>query len=203
MVISKRIIVFFLILGLLSRRWRRRRRCRPGRLRGRHPLAWLCHGGRSRGRGSLGRSCDVQFGEVGRLRGRGGVAAGHGLFALQCNHCGGCVSWSCACIAGMGHTSVKVGLLGEFVIGITIGVDRSVELLKGHECMHKLIVGMEQASKPLLVLDMMDLLSVRYIVRRNSTRGDARIVTLFAGEVYKLRIAPSQPGCRKFVPSRG
>lgn len=63
----------------------------------------------------------------------------------------------------MGHTSVKVGLLGEFVIGITIGVDRAIELLKSHKCMHKLIVGMEQASKPLLVLDMMDLLSVSYI----------------------------------------
>lgn len=44
------------------------------------------------------------------------------------------------------HTSVKVGLLGEFVIRVTVGVDRSIELLKSHERMHKLIVGVEQAS---------------------------------------------------------
>jgi hypothetical protein len=54
-------------------------------------------------------------------------------------------------------TSIKMSLLGKFVIRITVRVNGTIELFERHESMDKLIIGMKQSSKPLLFLNMMDL----------------------------------------------
>lgn len=44
------------------------------------------------------------------------------------------------------QTSVEMGLLGELIVRVTVCVDRSIELFKRHEGMHKLIISMEKSS---------------------------------------------------------
>jgi hypothetical protein len=34
-----------------------------------------------------------------------------------------------------------VGLLGKLVIRVAIGINRPIQLLKGHECQYELVVG--------------------------------------------------------------
>lgn len=55
------------------------------------------------------------------------------------------------------RTSVDVSLLGEFVVRVAVGVDGLVQLLKRHESMHELVVGMEKAAEPLLALHKVNL----------------------------------------------
>lgn len=50
-----------------------------------------------------------------------------------------------------------MGLLGEFVIRVAVGINRLIQLFKGHEGMHKLVIGMEEATEPLLILNEMNL----------------------------------------------
>lgn len=58
---------------------------------------------------------------------------------------------------GSWPTSVNMSLLGEFIVRIAVGVNGLVQLLKGHEGMHKLVVGVKQAAEPLLALHEMYL----------------------------------------------
>ena len=50
-----------------------------------------------------------------------------------------------------------MGLLGHFIIGIAIGIDRPVQLLKSHQRGNKLIICMKEGSKPLFGVHIMDL----------------------------------------------
>ena len=48
-------------------------------------------------------------------------------------------------------------LLSQFVLGVAVGVNRAVQLLEGHQSHDELIIGMQQATKPLFVLYVMNL----------------------------------------------
>jgi hypothetical protein len=48
---------------------------------------------------------------------------------------------------------VLVRLVRHLVFRVAVRVNRSVQLLKRHERQHQLIIGVEQAAQPLLVLD--------------------------------------------------
>ena len=48
-------------------------------------------------------------------------------------------------------------LLGYIIIGITVGIDGPIELLKSHQSSYELVIGVEQTSKPLLGFDVIDL----------------------------------------------
>lgn len=54
-------------------------------------------------------------------------------------------------------TSVHVSLLGKFIVGVTVGVDRAVELLKRHERRDKLVVGAKETAEPFFGFNMVDL----------------------------------------------
>lgn len=54
-------------------------------------------------------------------------------------------------------TSVHVSLLGKFIVGVTVGVDRAVELLKSHERRDKLVVGAKETAEPLFGFNVVDL----------------------------------------------
>lgn len=54
-------------------------------------------------------------------------------------------------------TSVHVSLFGQLIIRVTVRVDRAIQLLECHERHDQLVVGMQQAAKPLLRFDVMDL----------------------------------------------
>jgi hypothetical protein len=56
-----------------------------------------------------------------------------------------------------------MGLLCEFIVRVAVGVHGLVELLKGHEGVNQLIVGVEQRPQPLLVIDVMNLCSPRLV----------------------------------------
>lgn len=55
------------------------------------------------------------------------------------------------------HTSVQVRLFGNLVVRVAVGVNGLIELLVRHERVDKLIVGMQQATQPLLMLDVVNL----------------------------------------------
>lgn len=48
-------------------------------------------------------------------------------------------------------------LFCEFVIGVTVGIDRAVQLLKRHERGDELVVGLDEGSKPLFGFDVLNL----------------------------------------------
>lgn len=48
------------------------------------------------------------------------------------------------------HTAVEMGLLGELVVRVAVGVDRAVQLLEGHQGCDEFVVGVQQAAEPLL-----------------------------------------------------
>jgi len=48
-------------------------------------------------------------------------------------------------------------LFCEVVVRVAVSVDRAVQLLERHECSHKLVVRVKQASEPLLGFDVMNL----------------------------------------------
>lgn len=48
-------------------------------------------------------------------------------------------------------------LLGNLIIRIAVRVNRLIKLLIRHERMHKLIVGVQQATEPLLMLYIVNL----------------------------------------------
>lgn len=50
-----------------------------------------------------------------------------------------------------------MSLFGEFVVRVTVSVDRLVQLLKGHESVDQFVVGVEERTEPLFVVDMMNL----------------------------------------------
>jgi len=54
-------------------------------------------------------------------------------------------------------TSIPVGLFGKLVFRVAVGVNGAVQLLKCHESQHELVVGVEETTQPLLVLDIMNL----------------------------------------------
>lgn len=56
-----------------------------------------------------------------------------------------------------------MGLLSELVVRVTVCIDRAVELLKRHEGVHKLVVGVQQSTQPLLFFNMMDLNIVSFL----------------------------------------
>ena len=58
-------------------------------------------------------------------------------------------------------TPVKVGLLRELVLRVAVSVDGVIQLLVGKERQDEIVVRLEQAPEPLLVLHMMNLPSVR------------------------------------------
>lgn len=63
-------------------------------------------------------------------------------------------------IGGLGpdrHTSVKVSLLGELVVGVAVRVNRAVQLLECHQRRDELIVCVQETTEPLLRLHMMNL----------------------------------------------
>jgi hypothetical protein len=53
-----------------------------------------------------------------------------------------------------------MGLLGQLIVGVTVSIDGTVQLLKGHQGVHKLVVCMEQAAQPLLIFDVVNLMHV-------------------------------------------
>lgn len=54
-------------------------------------------------------------------------------------------------------TSVRVGLFGEFVIRVTVGIDRAIQLLKRHERGNELVVGLDEGSEPFFGFDVLNL----------------------------------------------
>jgi len=50
-----------------------------------------------------------------------------------------------------------MGLFGKFIIRVTVGINGAIELLESHKRSDKLVVGVQQAPKPLLRVDKMDL----------------------------------------------
>lgn len=50
---------------------------------------------------------------------------------------------------GQKLTPIHVCLFGQFVIRVAVSVDRTVELLKGHEGHDEFVIGMEETAKPL------------------------------------------------------
>lgn len=57
------------------------------------------------------------------------------------------------------HTSVHMRLLRQLIIRVTVRVNRAVQLLECHERHDELIVGVQQAAKPLFGFDMMNLIT--------------------------------------------
>ena len=54
-------------------------------------------------------------------------------------------------------TSIEMRLLGQLVVRIAVGIEGVVQLLKRHERVDELVVGMKQAPKPLLAFDIVNL----------------------------------------------
>lgn len=50
-----------------------------------------------------------------------------------------------------------MGLLGEVVVRVAVGVEGLVQLLKRHEGVDELVVGVEQAAEPLLTFNVVNL----------------------------------------------
>lgn len=97
--------------------------------------------------------------QAGHLR---GGACGCGFFALFLDHCGfvsdGVVVEKGYWSGSSGKlTVVDVRLLSDVIIGVAVSVNRAIKLLVGHEGVDELVVGVEQAAQPLLVLDIVDL----------------------------------------------
>lgn len=66
-------------------------------------------------------------------------------------------------------TSVHMSLLGKFIVGVTVGVNRAVELLKSHERRDKLVVGAKETAEPLFgfnVVDLWQLVREKYQAKR-------------------------------------
>lgn len=54
-------------------------------------------------------------------------------------------------------TSIHVSLFGQLIIRVTVRVNRAIQLLKCHEGHDELVIGMQQAAKPLFRFDVVDL----------------------------------------------
>lgn len=50
-----------------------------------------------------------------------------------------------------------MGLLGHFILRIAVGINRTVELFKCHQCRDELVVCVEETAKPLLRFHVVDL----------------------------------------------
>ena len=48
-------------------------------------------------------------------------------------------------------------MLRKVIVGITVGVDRAIQLLKCHEGCDELVVGVQETAKPLLRFNKVDL----------------------------------------------
>lgn len=59
--------------------------------------------------------------------------------------------------SGCKPTSIHVSLFGQLIIRVTVRVNRAVQLLECHERHDELVIGMQQATKPLFRFDVMDL----------------------------------------------
>lgn len=55
-----------------------------------------------------------------------------------------------------------MGLFGKLIVRVTVGIDRAVKLLKRHESVHKFVVGMQEATQPLLFFNIIDLDTVSF-----------------------------------------
>lgn len=106
-------------------------------------------------------------------------------------------------------TSVEMGLLCEFVVRVAVGVDGLVELLKRHEGVDQLIVGVKQRAQPLLVVDVMNLCSqvslylFQLSVEWHGSEKNLQSATLSCEESCTTRTSPRPGYCRKCAPFRG
>lgn len=48
-------------------------------------------------------------------------------------------------------------LLCQLIVGVTIRIDGTIHLLKGHECMDKSVIRIEKTAEILFMLNMVDL----------------------------------------------
>lgn len=50
-----------------------------------------------------------------------------------------------------------MSLLGKLVIGITVCIDRAIQLLESHERGDELVIGLDEGAEPFFSLDMLDI----------------------------------------------
>jgi hypothetical protein len=56
-----------------------------------------------------------------------------------------------------GHTFVSMLLLSQLVVRVTIRINGLIQIFKRCQCIHKLVIGSQKRSKPLLCFYKLDL----------------------------------------------
>jgi hypothetical protein len=74
-------------------------------------------------------------------------------------------------------------LLRQFIIGIAISIDGSIQLLECHKGSDKLVVGMEESAKPLFRLHMLDL-GIRLAHRHTNLSQETYVSQDFSAEEF-------------------
>lgn len=68
-----------------------------------------------------------------------------------------------------------MSLFGKFIVRVTVSIDGSIELLERHQGVDQLIVGMKQSSKPLFMLDVVNLSLISISCTRHLVSGETHI----------------------------